>query len=208
MRKVALIEYGMGNLYSVTRALEYVNAEVVSTSSKDEIAACDCIVLPGVGAFNQAMERLASLGLDEILRNECLVKSKPILGICLGMQLLCASGIEGGKTAGLSFVPGDVVNFEFKSGPILKIPHVGFNSVFTVENSVLYAGLPKSVDFYFMHSYRVVSNEISRVGYCQYGDNFIASFEKDNIFGTQFHPEKSQKNGLMVLSNFLNYANA
>ena len=159
--------------------------------------------MPGVGSYRKGMQFIKEQGLDIIIRNAVLEKRIPILGICLGMQLLCSSSTEDGYTEGLGLIQGDFEKFSLMEEQI-KIPHVGFNNVYEKNKTLLLKGLSDS-DFYFTHSYRMISCKSSKVFYCFNGEEFVAGFEKENIFGTQFHPEKSQANGLKLLINFLEY---
>lgn len=202
---IAIIDYGMGNKYSVFNALNYLGIDCLITNKKEEIEKCDRIILPGVGAFGAAMETLENSGLKQVLDDEVLKKAKPFLGICLGMQLVAEYGHEKGYYKGLGWIKGEVVKLE-TDGSNLKIPHVGWNDIIIKKNVPLLEGIKKEKAFYFVHSYVFKSedeNEI--VAVCNYGQNFTAIVWKDNIFATQFHPEKSQKNGLIVLENFSNW---
>ena len=205
LHKVSIIDYGMGNTWSVLSAFEYVGAKTEIVSNADEIYNAECLVLPGVGSFKKAMNIVKEKSLDEAIKI-AFKKGTKILGICLGMQLLCMSSTEDGFTEGLSLVNGLVKKFDDKIyKKKLKVPHIGFNSVSTPINSKLYGTNKMEIDFYFVHSYRI--NKIKsqkKLGICEYGENFVASFEIDNIFGTQFHPEKSQTNGLQLIKNFMN----
>ncbi|MGE5411880.1 MAG: imidazole glycerol phosphate synthase subunit HisH [Clostridiales bacterium] len=200
--KVSIIDYGMGNIHSIRNALEYLGAETEYTSDPEKILDSDRIVLPGVGSYNHAMQTIVTRKLDEVIRMAVNAKKIPILGICLGMQLLGMSGTEDGYIGGLGLFNGKVEKFKLDSYA-LKVPHIGFNEVEAPLNSILYKGISDIHDFYFVHSYRMITEEKTGVGYCVYGEKFVASFEADNIFGTQFHPEKSQTNGLRLLKNFL-----
>lgn len=206
MRHVILIDYGMGNLCSVRSALEYVGASVEVTDNVQRVERADAMVLPGVGSFRKAMLTLCDKGLDNAIRSAVAEKGAKILGICLGMQLLGASSTEHGETAGLELIPNRVERFHGEQMKGLKIPHVGFNSVTLSETGGLFEGLPTQCDFYFVHSFRMLSEGMGhtgRIGTCEYGESFMAAFENGNICGTQFHPEKSQTNGLRLLRNFL-----
>ncbi|KZL94088.1 imidazole glycerol phosphate synthase subunit HisH [Clostridium magnum] len=202
---IAIIDYGMGNKYSVFNALKYLGIDCVITNKKEEIKKCDRIILPGVGAFGAAMEVLENSGLKQILDEEVIKEAKPFLGICLGMQLVAEHGYEKGHFKGLGWIKGEVIKLETNESN-LKVPHVGWNDI-SIENSTpLLEGLSKEKAFYFVHSYVFKpedKNEIIAV--CNYGQVFTAALQKDNIFITQFHPEKSQKNGLAILENFSNW---
>jgi glutamine amidotransferase len=198
--RVVIIDYGMGNLYSIVGALKYIGVkEIVLSNNEKLIKSSDKIILPGVGSFKKAMENIEKLNLKEILYKEVILNSKPILGICLGMQLLTLSSEEDGYSRGLEFVDAYVKSFDNIS---LRVPHVGFNQV-KHNNTRLYTNIENNSDFYFTHSYFVESDKITNYSICDYGNSFIASFEVDNIVGVQFHPELSQINGLTLLDNFI-----
>lgn len=202
---IAIIDYGMGNKYSVFNALDYLGIDCLITNKKEEIEKCDRIILPGVGAFGAAMEILESTGLKEVLDDEVLKKGKPFLGICLGMQLVAEYGYEKGCFKGLGWIKGEVEKLE-TNDLNLKIPHVGWNDIIIKKDSILLQGIKKEKAFYFVHSYVFKPNDENEViASCNYGQQFTAVLEKDNIFVTQFHPEKSQKNGLILLENFSNW---
>lgn len=200
---LAIINYKMGNIYSIQSALSYLGIDSILTDSEKEILNADYIILPGVGSFKKAMDYLSSSGLADILKIAALEKKIPFLGICLGMQLLGKSSPEDGFSSGLGLVDGVVERFNCSDNSI-KIPHVGFATVDLDTESKLFIGLGKSSDFYFTHSYRMQSEYAEQIiGECEHGEKFVAAINKDNIYGTQFHPEKSQSNGLIVLKNFL-----
>lgn len=202
MQQVAIVDYGMGNICSVRSALNYLGCDSCYTSDPDQLYRSDKILLPGVGSYKLAMENITSRRLDEVIKKTA-AKGVPILGICLGMQILGMSGTEDGCTSGLGLFDGRVDKLGKEDKGALKIPHVGFNAVSVPCRSVLYKGIADKSDFYFVHSFRMTTGVTEGVGLCTYGETFVASFEKDNIFGTQFHPEKSQNNGLTLLANFL-----
>lgn len=202
MKPLVIVDYGMGNIYSVQSALTYLGIDSVYTNDATTILDSDHILLPGVGSFHVAMKNIQSLGLDKVLKEAVITRRIPILGICLGMQLLGKSSTEDGFTEGLGFFDGKCEKFE--SSAELKVPHVGFNDVEIPDKSKLYVDLENHSDFYFVHNYRMMTEEKEGIAYCDYGDRFVASFEKDNVMGTQFHPEKSQRNGLTLLQNFIN----
>lgn len=204
MAKIVIINYGMGNLFSIQSAIRYLGGESVITSDKNTIINADRIILPGVGSFYHAMENLHTAGLVAVLRNTVISKKIPILGICLGMQLMGASSTEDGFREGLQLIDWPVERFDDGKSQGLKIPHVGFNTVSVMQKSKLFMGLDSRVDFYFTHSYRMRYTDQSYVaGICHHGESFIAAFEKEHICGAQFHPEKSQTNGLLLLRNFI-----
>ena len=202
---IAIIDYGMGNLQSVGNILEYLGESHIITSDKKEIEKAEKIILPGVGAFSEAMKNLHEFGLVSVIQREVLENKKPLLGICLGMQLLAQKGYEGGECNGLSLVEGEVRRFDLADKK-LPIPHVGWNTVMPKGSSVLFGKNNKEGVFYFVHSYHFVcKNENDVSGYSDYGGKFVASIERDNIFATQFHPEKSQEDGIELFKNFLSY---
>ncbi len=202
---VCVIDYGMGNVWSVLSALKYLGVEAELTNDPDKIITADCLVLPGVGSFRKGMLALKKNGIDKAISESVQIRGNKILGICLGMQLLGLHGTEDGNTKGLGLIPNLVDKFareELNTGE--KIPHVGFNTVQFIEKKGLFKNLPDNADFYFTHSYRMLPGESTgRIGVCTYGIDFLAAFEVENICGTQFHPEKSQTNGLILLNNFL-----
>ena len=198
---VVVIDYGMGNLFSVESALRYLGASVVLTADPDKVDHASHVILPGVGSFRLAMERLINAHLDEAI-HRVINRGDHLLGICLGMQFLGISSSEDGMTAGLGIIPNRVNRFDERCG--VKIPHVGFNSIFPTSGSGLFAGLPANPDFYFVHSYRMMAEDMSYPhATCNYGETFLAAFDGGNVQGAQFHPEKSQSNGLQVLKNFV-----
>lgn len=198
-----VIDYGMGNLHSVSKALEVVGAKAVVTRDPQRLREAERIVLPGVGAFAQGMRHLKELNLIEALKEEVLVKKKPFLGICLGMQLTARMGEEGGPCDGLGWIDANVRRFDFDSKEF-KVPHMGWNDVGFVRESPLFKGLRSPTTFYFVHSYHVVpQSHDCVVGVCEHGVVFAAAIGLENIHLVQFHPEKSQNNGLQVMENFL-----
>jgi len=198
---VAIVDYSMGNLRSVANALEAVGASPRITTRPDELSRADAIVLPGVGAFADGMRNLKQRGFVEELRTQVVERRKPVLGLCLGMQLLAERGTEHGTVEGLGFVPGDVVRMPSNG---VRVPHIGWNDVRFTRTDGLYDGLGEAQDFYFVHSYTLdPADESLASGVCVHGDEFVASIEDGNVFGTQFHPEKSQSSGLTVLRNFM-----
>ena len=203
MNRVAIVDYGMCNLDSVARAVEECGGTPVITANGQEIESADRIILPGVGAFPDAMRGLRERSLDEILFTQVSVKQTPFLGICLGMQLLASHGLEVETTSGLGWLPGEVMRLE-PFGADIAIPHVGWNEVDLVRESPLFAGIESGKDFYFVHSYQFVpKNEEHVVARTAYGRGFVSALQHENIFAVQFHPEKSQRPGFRVLTNFL-----
>lgn len=203
-KKLVVVDYGMGNLWSVNSALHYLGVDPIVSSKPNEIIGADYLVLPGVGSFRKAMSSLDSLGISDALREVALVKKRNILGICLGMQLMAEKGTEDGECLGLGLVPGVIERFSQDEVGSLKLPHIGFNSVNMPADSSLFKDIGENSNFYFVHSYRLLADDNYGLnGICKYGINFLAALERDNIFATQFHPEKSQTNGLRLLGNFL-----
>lgn len=201
--KVAVIDYGLGNLGSVRRAVAELGAEPRLAAQPKDLAAADRIILPGVGSFADGMSLLRERGWVGALREEAS-KGKPVLGICLGMQLLASRGTEAGDTQGLGLIPGEVVGLE-SLGCELRIPHVGWNSVTVHEPPCgILRGIPSGTDFYFVHSYVFAPHAATDVvATTSYGVPVTAAVGRGNVMGTQFHPEKSSKAGFRVLRNFL-----
>lgn len=206
--RVALIDYGMGNTYSVASAFEYLGCKVALINDPEQVSLEKIIVLPGVGSFRAAMEVICEKKIDEALYSAVKEKGSYLLGICLGMQLLGSCGYEDGQSAGLGFIDNKIERFLDSKLANLKVPHVGFNKIHILNRSDLFSDLPEDACFYFNHSYRALNIEDSQKYYavCNYGEEFLAAFQKDNICGTQFHPEKSQNNGLLILKNFVEMA--
>ena len=202
--KVTVIDYNMGNVWSVISAFKYLGARAELVANPDVLAKSSIMVLPGVGSFRKGMEILKSRGVDEAIINAVTCKGARILGICLGMQLMGSHGTEDGETAGLGLLPNRVERFTPEELGNNKIPHIGFNTIRVNQGEGLFKELPESSDFYFTHSYRMLVDRVKgRYATCSYGVEFLAAFEMGNICGTQFHPEKSQVNGLILLRNFL-----
>lgn len=202
-KKISIIHYGSGNLGSIVSAINFLGHECEIVSEPEKIKKSKILILPGVGSFKKAIESIKSKGIDTAIKDNLIDKNNKILGICLGMQLLAKSSTENGNTLGMGLIPAKVDRFQFDSNN-LKIPHIGFNIVHSNGEGTLFKNINPNSYFYFVHSYRI--NEIinnSFLHYCNYGSNFIAAYENQNIFATQFHPEKSQTNGLMLLNNFI-----
>jgi len=199
---VTVVDHGLSNLRSLTAALAHLGHESRFADSPRDIESAEVLILPGVGSFPIAMGTLIQRGYAEALRNAATGGRSKILGICLGMQLLLTQSAEGGGAQGLNLVDGVLERFEESGG--LSIPHIGWNVVQAPTQSTLFAGLPPESDFYFVHSFctRKLPTAIT-VATTTHGKSFISAFEAKNIYGVQFHPEKSQGNGLRLLSNFL-----
>lgn len=196
---IAIIE-SIGNIKSITHALDFLKTDYIVTAHADDLAHANKLILPGVGHFKEALTRLKQSGLMECIRNEVLVNKKPILGICLGMQLFFDKSYEDGEHEGFGFIPG-VVHALNDRPCQLPIPHMGWNDIW-VKPSKLLCGIPTGECFYFVHSYAVQCDAKYVCGTTQYGEEIVAAIEDGNIYGTQFHPEKSQASGIEILRNF------
>ena len=200
---IAIVDYGMGNLGSVCRALEECGADVALAADASGLERADRIVLPGVGAFCDGMLELKRRGFVDSLKRKVSEEKTPLLGICLGMQLLASKGYEGGETFGLGFISGEVALMR----PVdlaLRIPHVGWNEVRHSGGCPILEGIPSGCDFYFVHSYCfAVRNAVNVAAVTPYGNDFVSIVQKENVYGTQFHPEKSSRAGFRLLRNFL-----
>jgi imidazole glycerol-phosphate synthase subunit HisH len=203
-KSITVVDYGMGNIWSVLSALRYLGSNPSVSNDPDEVCRADALVLPGVGSFRKAMNTLRATGLDQAILEAVKTRGRKILGICLGMQMLGSRGTEDGDTTGLGLIPNRVERFTPQELGKNKIPHIGFNAVRSSQRDSLFRNLPETADFYFVHSYRMLhEGQEGKTATCTYGIDFLAAFEIDNIHGTQFHPEKSQTNGLILLRNFL-----
>lgn len=197
---IAIIDYDAGNIKSVERALQYLGEECIVTRDKEKLLKADKIILPGVGAFGDAMEKLHKFGLVDVI-HKLVKENKPFLGICLGLQLMFESSEEGPGVKGLGLLPGKIVKFPEKEG--FKIPHMGWNSIDVKEGSRLFKGVSNNSYVYFVHSYYLqAENENDVAATTEYITHVHASVEHDNIFACQFHPEKSGDVGLRILKNF------
>lgn len=201
---IAVIDYGVGNLGSITKALEYVGASVVLTNDPGVARQAEKLVLPGVGAFGDGMKNLRERGWLSVLEEEVRQRKKPFLGVCLGMQLLAKKSYEFGEHEGLGWVNAEVRKLEVAP---LKVPQVGWNTVLWTREHPLLSGVPKQSDFYFVHSYELLPEKNGAViGIVEYGGDIVAAVAWENVFATQFHPEKSQKDGLKILENFMKWS--
>ncbi len=207
MRCVAVIDYGMGNLRSVSKALEAVadnHTQIIITADPAEIRAADHIVFPGVGAIRDCMAELKRLELDQIIIE--MAKQKPFLGICLGMQALLTHSQENQGSDGLNIISGDVVYFDKAVEQGLKVPHMGWNEVHQTYEHPLWQDIEQDTRFYFVHSFYVKPTDESKIsGRSDYALPFAAALAQENLFAVQFHPEKSQHAGLQLLKNFINW---
>jgi glutamine amidotransferase len=202
---IGIIDYGMGNILSVKNALEMIGAEVKICHNPQDVTDVKKLVLPGVGAFRDCIDNLRRKKFVEVLEDQVIKKGKPILGICLGMQVMAKKSYEGGEYNGLGWFDAEVVRLK-PNDSSLRIPHVGWNNIEFKKNNYLFRNIPESPDFYFVHSYFMeckVPDDV--IATCDYGGIFTASIQKSNIVATQFHPEKSQDFGLTVLQNFLKW---
>ena len=198
---IVVIDYGMGNLRSVLKAFERLSVDVIVSSAKDEINKASKIVLPGVGHFERGVQRLYNLDLVEILNRKVINENIPVLGICLGMQLMTNFSEEGSGN-GLSWIDAKTVRFNFHNNYI-KVPHTGWNNIIEKKDHSILNGLNNMNLYYFTHSYYVVCNSSEDIlTTTSYGVDFVSSFQKENIIGMQFHPEKSHEAGLQILKNF------
>lgn len=213
MKTVAVVDYGMGNLRSVSQAVMYAardsGFEVVVTAEPDRVLAADRVVLPGQGAMPDCMAELRASGLQDAVLNAAA--NKPLMGVCVGMQMLLSHSDEG-PTPGLDLIPGSVHRFELAGrlqpdGSRYKVPQMGWNRVFQAQPHAIWRGVPDGAFFYFVHSFYAMPTEPAHsAGETDYGGRFTSALARDNIFATQFHPEKSAEHGLALYRNFLNWA--
>ena len=202
--KIVIIDYGMGNLRSVQKKLLKVGANVEISSKPDIIAGADKLILPGVGHFSNGMKRLQEYDIIEVLNEQVLSKKKPILGICLGMQLM-ANQSEEGNVKGLGWFNADIIKFTVKNRLKYKVPHMGWNNANIKKESNLYKDISDEAMFYFVHSFHIVCKDVQDIlTISEYEYPFTSSIHKENIYGTQFHPEKSHDWGEQLFKNFVN----
>ena len=200
---IAIVDYKMGNIRSIFNRLQRLGVDVCVTSNHIEIREADKIILPGVGSFDQGMYNLNEEGLVKVLEEVVFQKKTPILGICLGLQLFCRRSEEG-SSRGLGWIDADVVKFNFKEEDVLRVPHVGWNSIKKNKESFLLKEIAQENRFYFTHSYHVCCDRLEDpVAYTQYGYDIVSVVEKENLMGVQFHPETSHKDGMQLLRNFI-----
>jgi imidazole glycerol phosphate synthase glutamine amidotransferase subunit len=203
--KTVIVDYGLGNIWSVRNAFEFIGVEVVVSSDPDVVSSGDCLVLPGVGHFGQGMRNLRERGLVDALNETVISRQVPLLGICLGMQLLADQSEEAPGVMGLGWVPGEVSLFHRTD---LRLPHIGFNDLCQLNDNLgLFSGVSNQDNFYFVHSYCFTPSDSQHVlSTSEYGQKFVSAVKRDKIIGVQFHPEKSQSSGLKFISNFVKFA--
>lgn len=198
---IAIVDYGVGNLFSLCSSLEFIGAKAAVTPNADDLRAADKIILPGVGAFADAAAKLRESGLDAVIKEEA-AKGKPLMGICLGMQMLFEKSHEYGVHEGLSLLRGEVVPMEGYIDRSLKIPHIGWNALHLTREHELFKYVKQNDCVYFVHSYFASGCEDSLIATAEYGKELTAAVAKDNVMGCQFHPEKSGEVGLGILRGF------
>jgi glutamine amidotransferase len=206
MKDVVIIDYGMGNLKSVSNALTFLGYQPRIAQDRASLAAADGLVLPGVGAFGEAMQNLRKLDLLGVLNEQVIERKKPILGICLGMQLMALDSEEMGHFEGLGWVDGHVVRIKPEGS--LRLPHVGWSSVQVRQAEPLFRNIETEPHYFFDHTYQLQCAPEHVLATCQYGGEIVAAIRRGNVMATQFHPEKSQVKGLKLLRNFMNYVEA
>ena len=201
--KVVIVDYEAGNLHSVYRALERLGTTAAIASNGSDVAGADKVILPGVGHFGKAMSVLRTRNLEDSLNEAVLNKRRPVLGICLGMELM-ARHSEEGDSKGLGWFDADVVRFDVRNRSRYKVPHTGWNQISAKKTSRLTHGLTAESEFYFLHAYHMrLSDPADILAVSQYESPFVSAVERENIFGVQFHPEKSHDAGLQILKNFV-----
>lgn len=197
-----IIDTGMGNLGSILNMLKRISCKSIISSDPRDIMSADKLILPGVGSFDSVMKKIDSLQIREFLDRQVIENKTPILGICLGIQMF-TKGSDEGSLPGFGWIDAKTVRFSFPGNHCLKIPHMGWNSTTLHKESPLFSEMPPNAKFYFVHSYHIVCQDQADIlSTTQYGNNFVSSIQKNNIFGTQFHPEKSHKMGMKILKNF------
>ncbi|MCX8148605.1 imidazole glycerol phosphate synthase subunit HisH [Thermaurantimonas aggregans] len=200
---IAVVDYGLGNIKAFVNIFERLNIKYIVANTPENLKLAEKIILPGVGAFDTAMDLLNKSGLRDTLEHEIIIKKKPFLGVCVGMQILFNFSEEGSLN-GLGWVDGFVKKFDTSKIPFkTKTPHMGWNYVNPINNSPIFLNHPNPSFFYFLHSYYVDCDDTYKIAESYYGIHFISAINKENIFGVQFHPEKSNKNGLLLIKNFI-----
>ncbi len=197
---ICILDYGSGNVKSVFNLLKFIGSNVIISNDSTSIKKATHLILPGVGSYGTSMEKVKQKLPISVLENEVLINKKPFLGICVGMQLLVKKGYEYGEHSGLGWLPGTVEKINVKSHPL---PHIGWNNAIIKRESKLFTGLENINDFYFVHSFAVKTKERFILTATEYEIEFCSSIQKDNIYGVQFHPEKSQRAGIKLIQNFL-----
>ena len=203
VKTIMIIDYGMGNIGSISHALDYLNGSYFISGKAHDLPNADAYILPGVGAFSSAMDNLRERNLVDGLGREVVEKKKPFFGICLGMQLLAKDSEELGFSEGLGWIDGHVVKMDMTKG--LHVPHVGWNNVKFKGTPELFKGIDDEAHFFFDHSFHLLCHDEIIAGVHDYGTQQVSAVRKGNIFATQFHPEKSQRSGLKMMRNYLNY---
>ena len=201
--KIAIIDYGINNILSVYNAFKKLNCSITIISDNKSKLDYDGIILPGVGAFGGAMSSLNASGLSDLIRDRALIRKMPFLGICLGMQLMANDSTEVSYNEGLSLIEGNIKKIDNNS--LYRVPHIGWNNVIIKKNSEIFNSISDNTNFYFVHSYHYSCKEKYIIGKVNYGKEFTAAIQKDNLFGVQFHPERSQRVGFQLLDNFIKY---
>ncbi|MDB3925100.1 imidazole glycerol phosphate synthase subunit HisH [Candidatus Pelagibacter sp.] len=202
MSKIVIIDYSCGNIDSVQSAVNYNGHKSIVTRDYNIVANAEKIILPGQGSFKTGVKNLKNYGLFNLLKTKCLKEKIPILGICLGMQIFATTGYEDGKEEGLNLIPGKV---EKMSSGDYKLPHIGWNQIKKLKEDVLLENIKDETDFYFVHSFVFnCENEENVLTKTNYKNSFVSSLSKENIYGVQFHPEKSLAPGLQIIKNFIN----
>ena len=200
--KVCILDYGSGNVASVYNLINRLDYDIKVSNKPEDIKKSSHLILPGVGAFGASVEKIKSNISIELLKDEVKVKKKPFLGICVGMQVLSERGYEFGENDGLSIIKGSVEKLDCKNFPV---PHIGWNEIKIQKQSELFKNMHEINDFYFVHSFEFKASDTNNIiSTTNYGNDFVSAVQKENIFGVQFHPEKSQKAGQLLIKNFLN----
>ncbi len=203
MQTISILDYHMGNIQSVVRKVQRLGHACMVINSPEEVLKAEKLILPGVGHFGKAMEQLEQLNLVEALNQAVLEKKTPILGICLGMQLMAKSSEEG-NVKGLGWFDADIVRFKVSDTLRFKVPHTGWNQVQQKKKSALMEGIQENAEFYFVHAYHIqLNDENDALHETLYETSFVSAIEKENIFGVQYHPEKSHDSGLQLIKNFI-----